>query len=450
MPTKKLQIIGSIASNIIDDTSASTTATWSSDKINGVVSDLQTDIDTAQTDAKAAQASIDNLQIGGRNLITNTEAERTATREYIAYTDLTPIFDEHGVGEYMLSFDIKSADITNSDTASVYILKGDNTDTTTWYYYFSQVSIPVTTEYVRHSLAINVYKKNGDAEEADKSNLSFYGTYDTGNILYVKNLKLEKGNVATDWSPAFEDIGGGSEYELPAAGETLGGVKTGGDVTIADGVITVGRADVAASAAQAENALFAENANSSAYAEVATQDTSGNTITSYIKDVSVNQEDSSITITKGDSTTSVVKQPKKVISLFSDNPTSITNAGYGQFCFSSTSYTPYVYAPVVQYKITGYDGYGISIESTTNLASDLASAYLHYILDVDSNVVYSLSGSTARSIADCDLYVRGGSVTANYIPFTNTWAEYNSTHSYTLCLMAWKEISLPAAESASF
>lgn len=429
MPTKKLQIIGSIASNIIDDTSASTTATWSSDKINGVVSDLQTDINTAQSDAKAAQASVDNLQIGGRNLITNTEAERTATREYISYADLTPVFDEHGIGEYMLSFDIKSADITNSDTASVYILKGDNTDTTTWYYYFSQVSIPVTTEYVRHSLAINVYKKNGDAEEADKSNLSFYGTYDTGNILYVKNLKLEKGNVATDWSPAFEDIGGGSEYELPAAGGELGGVKTGGDVTIADGVITVNNAEKTTSDSLNQNIS-----------------------TTYIKDIAVNQEDSSITITKGDSTTSVVKQPKKAISLFSDNPTSITNAGYGQFCFGSMSYTPYVYAPVVQYEITGYDGYGIIIESTTNLASDFASAYLHYIIDNDSNVVYSINGTTAPTAVECDFRVNTTNMTTRYIPFTssNTWAEYNSTHSYTLCLMAWKEISLPAAESASF
>ena len=434
MPTKKLQIIGSIASNIIDDTSASTTATWSSDKINGVVSDLQTDIDTAQTDAKAAQASIDNLQIGGRNLITNTEAERTATREYISYADLTPVFDEHGIGEYMLSFDIKSEDITTSDVVKVYILGGGGSPGDNYYYLFNQVEIPVTTEYVRHSLPITISKANAQFETSAVSTLSFYGTYDTGNIPYVRKLKLEKGNIATDWSPAFEDVGG-SEYELPAAGEELGGVKTGGDVAIADGVITV------------NNAAYATNANS---ATTATSDSlSQNISTTYIKDISVNQEDSSITLTKGDSTTSVVKQPKKAISLFSYGAPSITNAGYGQFCLNLSSNTPYMYAPAIQCTITSYDGFGITIESTTNIQNDLANRYLHYIIDNDSNVVYSFNGITDQSV-DCDLHVNTSNMTTSYIPFTNTWAEYNSTHSYTLCLMSWREISLPAAESASF
>ena len=36
--------------------------------------------------------------------------------------------------------------------------------------------------------------------------LAFYGTYNTGNIPWVKNVKIEKGNKATDWTPAPEDV----------------------------------------------------------------------------------------------------------------------------------------------------------------------------------------------------------------------------------------------------
>lgn len=166
-------------------------------------------------------SSVSSIKIGGRNLIPDSEPERTSlyNDEYIDYINLTPIFDEHGIGEYMLSFDIRSADVTNANTVSVYILKGDTNDTTSRFYEFkpNYTTIPVTTKYVRHSIPLEVVARNPDSEEADASRLSFYGTYNTGNKPYVKNVKLERGNKATDWTPAPEDKASSDELGDVAA-----------------------------------------------------------------------------------------------------------------------------------------------------------------------------------------------------------------------------------------
>lgn len=157
----------------------------------------------AQTTANNAQADIDNLEIGGRNLLPNSDVEVTkevgvTQAEFIQYADLAPIFEEYGLIEYTLSFDIKSLDTTNSSVMAVYCQNGSATKHQIGYHY-----VNVTTEYERRSITFTPSIQN---ETETKSLLAFFGTYNTGNIPCVKNVKLEKGNRATDWTPAPEDV----------------------------------------------------------------------------------------------------------------------------------------------------------------------------------------------------------------------------------------------------
>lgn len=152
---------------------------------------------------------INNIDIGGRNLLTNSDIEvtkeaGTTQAEFIQYADLAPIFDKYGLIQYTLSFDIKSADITNSDSVNVYCQNGSTTKHSIGY-----SAITVTTEYVRHSIT---FIPSIQDETATQSLLAFYGTYNTGNIPSVKNVKLEKGNKATDWTPAPEDMTSKDEF----------------------------------------------------------------------------------------------------------------------------------------------------------------------------------------------------------------------------------------------
>jgi hypothetical protein len=137
----------------------------------------------------------------------NSDAEVTnspsSTAEFVQYADLAPIFDKHGLVEYTLSFDLKSADITNSDAISVYCQNGSGSK----YYIGDQAfgghSVSVTTEYKRYSIT---FTPSIQDETETQSILAFYGTYGTGNIPSVKNVKIELGNKATDWTPAPEDV----------------------------------------------------------------------------------------------------------------------------------------------------------------------------------------------------------------------------------------------------
>lgn len=145
---------------------------------------------------------VNNIKVGGRNLLTNsgievTKAAGSVQAEFVQFADLAPIFDEYGLIEYTLSFDLKSADTTNKNIINVYCQNGSASK-----YAIGTTPITVTTEYKRYSIT---FTPSLYVETEPKSMLAFYGTYETGNIPCVKNVKLEQGNKATDWTPAPED-----------------------------------------------------------------------------------------------------------------------------------------------------------------------------------------------------------------------------------------------------
>lgn len=144
---------------------------------------------------------IDDISIGGRNLLLNSDKEVTGTpgygAEFIQFADLAPIFDKYGLIEYTISFDIKSPDVSQHSTIQLYCQNGSSSK-----YSIGQTWIPVTTEYVRRYHTFTPTIQN---ETETASMLAFYGIYGTGNIPCVRNVKIEKGNKATDWTPAPEE-----------------------------------------------------------------------------------------------------------------------------------------------------------------------------------------------------------------------------------------------------
>lgn len=132
---------------------------------------------------------------GGCNLLAgDSSMEKIGSNEFLQYADLAPIFDTYGIREYTISFNIRSSNTATQNTTQVYMQNGS-----TARYSFS-VSVPVTMSYARQSITVTPALSNPSVTQ---SMLAFYGTYGTGNISSVKNVKVEFGNKASDWSPGF-------------------------------------------------------------------------------------------------------------------------------------------------------------------------------------------------------------------------------------------------------
>lgn len=198
---------------IIDANTGKITATNSElTSLKQNVNGLSMSVSTAQTtlqnhttqlnnkaDLSVVNQKIDNIQVGGRNLLVNSNKTvgESATREFIQFADLAPIIDEYGLIEYTISFDIKSKDITNTNRIQVYLQNGSDTK-----YSFSK-EIAVSTKFERKSITVIPTLNDATVKNAM---LAFFGTYSTGNIPVVKNVKVEKGNKNSDYTQAPEDV----------------------------------------------------------------------------------------------------------------------------------------------------------------------------------------------------------------------------------------------------
>lgn len=117
------------------------------------------------------------------NFIFEANIEQRGGNEFNRVVDIAPYIDKYGLGAYVLSFDLRSEDVSNRSTVNVYLQNGSNTR-----YNFS-VPITATTEYKRYTIEVN---PSGPNESVEKAYLAFYGTYSTGNVPVVKNISLRK------------------------------------------------------------------------------------------------------------------------------------------------------------------------------------------------------------------------------------------------------------------
>lgn len=194
--------------------------------------------DSAKSTADSANNKIDNLKVGGRNLWKKTKEYDTLNdtfwvdnnNGYQVYTNVPhTIVNGFGVQRIANAWVDASQRVTIKPntyyTLSAYIKWEDSTKTSNLRFYDnaspqsgsilnSQVG---TTDYKRVSVTFN-------SGNATISTCRFECDTDTAFLIY--GLKLEEGNIATDWSPAPED-----------AESMIGNIKIGGRNLIPVGMI---------------------------------------------------------------------------------------------------------------------------------------------------------------------------------------------------------------------
>ena len=140
-----------------------------------------------------------NLRVGGRNYYQDSEKIRTSTR-FFSFP-LHPYLTQENVGEtWTLSFDIK-------------INEGGEIRPLHFYHYQNNrfglkasADITPSKDWQRFTFTGPVIFPNDDPRYS-RGEMALYD-YGGNNNYSVRRIKLEKGTLATDWSPALEDTEG--------------------------------------------------------------------------------------------------------------------------------------------------------------------------------------------------------------------------------------------------
>ncbi|HGJ1861232.1 TPA: phage tail spike protein [Streptococcus pneumoniae] len=149
--------------------------------------------------AEELASKIASVRVGGRNHYRDSEKVRTSTRFFPF--PLHPYLTQENVGEtWTLSFDLK-------------INEGGEIRPLHFYHYQTNrfglkasADITPSKDWQRFTFTGPVIFPNDDPRYS-RGEMALYD-YGGNNNYSVRRIKLEKGNVATDWSPAIEDTDG--------------------------------------------------------------------------------------------------------------------------------------------------------------------------------------------------------------------------------------------------
>lgn len=183
----------------------------------------------AQDAADGAQADIDNLTIGGRNLLINTNegargwgmkrkdgaytiaretmlgvkgvlidiTEVSSSYSFIYYYHAGILFDKiQPATEYTISFDVWSSIDQNSSNISIRSSNGKNVIA-------NNTSIPAISAETWTKIEAQLTTVDTLPDITDQ--YIYWTSFNQVSQIKICNLKLELGNKATDWSPAPED-----------------------------------------------------------------------------------------------------------------------------------------------------------------------------------------------------------------------------------------------------
>ena len=147
--------------------------------------------------AEELASKIASVKVGGRNYYRDSEKVRTSTRFFPF--PLHPYLSQENIGEtWTLSFDLK-------------INEGGEIRPLHFYHYQTNrfglrasADITPSKDWQRFTFTGPVIFPNDDPRYS-RGEMALYD-YGGNNNYSVRRIKLEKGNVATDWSPALEDI----------------------------------------------------------------------------------------------------------------------------------------------------------------------------------------------------------------------------------------------------
>lgn len=191
-----------VVENKFDDYSTTTEMNSAIEqKANSITSTVSSTYSTKEETSTA----IDAIEVGGRNLLLDSETELIVDRNY-AHA-LAPV-EVHSDDIFTYSVWLKASEDT---TVSVYI--NDDTGQTRMSLYFSY-GITVTTEYQHFVFAGRRVNTMTDASLVPDKNIRMRVYAPEGITLTGKLAKLELGNKPTDWTPAPEDMASEDDIEM--------------------------------------------------------------------------------------------------------------------------------------------------------------------------------------------------------------------------------------------
>jgi len=171
--------------------------------VNQQISQLNAElsVQAGEIATKVSRTEFESLRIGGRNLLRNSHIMKNTNGGIIGYP-----FDK---SLFILDEDITvSFDARTSESGVTGYLDSYFRHSSAGIQPFSPV-FQVTNDWKRYSYTIKVTQEHIDSTEtiSFRSSASVAGNT-TGVKVDIKNVKIERGNRATDWTPAPEDVQG--------------------------------------------------------------------------------------------------------------------------------------------------------------------------------------------------------------------------------------------------
>ena len=229
------------------------------------------------TDYDDSRVSNNALNLGGRNLFENSaEIElNNTTLEHGYFADIEHVMDKVDIGEDItISFDVKQLDNgNNGQFLQVYSSNKRNIKN-----FQPKIFYNIGTEWTRLSFTTKI--TSALPSNFAHTYIEFYSNYGTGDFWHVRKLKIERGNKATDWTVAPEDLktkADAAEANAIIAADTAAQAKADLAKTqaqaYADGIVTaeeqraIADAQTKADAAQANAISAAETFTNSKSAQ---------------------------------------------------------------------------------------------------------------------------------------------------------------------------------------
>lgn len=154
------------------------------------------------TSCQATFTDMASVEVGGRNLVLRSDVERTFSNTYTTY-ELSD-YGKKVVSGRTIIFSLDACSDIDGITIDVYLRKivddvGSSCN--------DVASIKnIGTTYKRYTIAINVQKSDYIMQVAVRSSVRSGDGYNVDAKVSIKNIKVEIGDVATDYTLAPEDI----------------------------------------------------------------------------------------------------------------------------------------------------------------------------------------------------------------------------------------------------
>ncbi|MBF9678590.1 tail fiber domain-containing protein [Streptococcus pseudopneumoniae] len=143
-----------------------------------------------------------NMQVGGRNYYRDSEKIQQSRFGFV-FDNLDPYLSKSDIGTtWTLSFDYKLDEVDGSFPFHMMHNGGNG------FGIEGQTKSTATREWQRFRLTGPVFFKEDAPSESKLQMTLFNSDLGYGGPIFIRRIKLEKGTLATDWSPALEDTNG--------------------------------------------------------------------------------------------------------------------------------------------------------------------------------------------------------------------------------------------------